>query len=482
MHTRRLISLVGLVALVASACAPTASTAPSGAASSAPAASSAAPASPSGSGGASATAGASPSAAAGANAELSAAEGGEYRGTSVEILGQWTGTEADNFQASLAGFAERTGISIVYGGLTNYETVLRVRVDGGNSPDLAQVAQPGTMRAYAEESKLIDLATVLDPSKVESDTGAFIDLAKAGDKLYGLFYRANAKSIVWYPVKAFQDAGYEIPETWEELVALSDRIVADGNGSPWCISMEHGDVSGWVATDWLEDILLRTAPAETYDRWMAHELPFNDPAALKAADYMKQIWFKEDYVLGGNTGINATWVGETQTPMFEEAGPKCWMHKQAAWIPDFWPKDANDEPLYTPGEDSAFFYFPPIDPQYGRPVLGAADQIVMFNDRPEVRAVLQYLAEPESTRGWIEAGGFIAANKRVPLDWYKTYPDNDLAKILSEATTLRFDASDSMPKEFGNGTFLKGMIDWVSANGENTEAIFQQVDSTWPSS
>ena len=46
-------------------------------------------------------------------------------------------------ELNFADFEERTGIDVQYEGITDYETVLTVRVDGGDAPDLAQVAQPG---------------------------------------------------------------------------------------------------------------------------------------------------------------------------------------------------------------------------------------------------------------------------------------------------------------------------------------------------
>ncbi len=406
---------------------------------------------------------------------LARAQAGEFAGTSVEVLGQWVEAESDNFKASLQAFIDATGIDVTYEGITDYETLLTTRVDGGNAPDLAQVAQPGLMRTFASEGKLVALSDWINMDQLSADyIESFVDLGSSDGDLYGIFFKGDLKSIVWYPVQAFADAGYSAPATWDELVAVSNQIVADGNGSPWCISIEHGDASGWVATDWLEDILLRTAPVDTYDKWVTHEIPFNDPEVLEAAEYMKQIWFAPDFVYGGNTGINATFVGDTQTPMFDAAGPKCWMHKQAAWIPSFWPEGT------MAGEDSAFFYFPPIEDEFGSPVLGGGDQFVMFNDRDEVRAVIEYLATPEAAKPWIEAGGFVSPNRSVPLDWYTTYPNNELASILQEASTFRFDASDTMPAEVGAGTFWTGMVNWVSANGEGTEDIFAQIEESWP--
>ncbi len=194
------------------------------------------------------------------------------------------------------------------------------------------------------------------------------------------------------------------------------------------------------------------------------------------------MFFTEGYTYGGSTRLNATWVGDSQTPMFDPAGPKCWMHKQAAWIPDFWPKDGAGKALYKPGVDSSFFYFPAIDAQYGNPVLGGSDMLVMFKDRPEVRAFLQWLISPDAVKGRIATGGFLSANNSVPPEWYTGYPITGLAEIAREATVSRADASDSMPKEIGgnNGAWLKAMVKWVSQNGEGTDAIFNEVEAAWP--
>jgi alpha-glucoside transport system substrate-binding protein len=157
--------------------------------------------------------------------------------------------------------------------------------------------------------------------------------------------------------------------------------------------------------------------------------------------------------------------------MFDDP-PSCWFHKQAGWIPDFWPEGTEA------GVDSSFFYLPPIDEEYGKPVLGGGDVFAAFSDRPEVLAVMEYLASADSAKGWIEAGGFISPNRTVPADWYGSYVDRAQAEILQGATTLRFDASDLMPAEVGAGTFWTGMVDWVS--GEDINTVLQDVEDSWP--
>lgn len=421
----------------------------------------------------------SPPADDGPYAELARAEAGEFDGTTVTLLSQWVEAEGDNFEATLADFEQRTGIEIAYDGISDYETVLNVRVEGGDPPDIAQLAQPGLMREFASAGHLVELTEFMPEETLQEDYPAWIDLTRGEDGgIYGLFFRANGKSIVWYPPAAFSDAGYEVPETWDDLMALSQQIVDDGNGAPWCLTQEHGDATGWVATDWVEDVLLRQAGPEVYDEWVAHEIPFDAPEVQAALDTVGEVFFTEGWVYGGTTSINSTFVGDAMNPMFNEEGPQCWLHKQAAWIPDFWPKDADEQPIYTPGEDAEFFFLPPMGGE--APMLGGGDMFVAFDDRPEVRAVMQYLATPEAAQGWIEAGGFLSANADTPSDWYSTYADQRLSEIFAGATAVRFDASDSMPAEVGQGSFWSGMVNWIGNDGANGEQMLAEVEASWP--
>jgi len=122
---------------------------------------------------------------------------------------------------------------------------------------------------------------------------------------------------------------------------------------------------------------------------------------------------------------------------------------------------------------------PPIDPQYGKPVLGAGDIYAMFNDRPEVRAVIQYFSMGESLKGWVEAGGAIAVQKDASLDWYGDVVTRKVAEMIQNATAFRFDASDLMPGAVGAGSFWKSMTDYVSGSIDLDTAL-KQIDESWP--
>ena len=403
---------------------------------------------------------------------LERAREGEFSGTKVTVFGAWVDEDRDSFNAAMASFVEQTGIDVEYEGSADFETLIQVRVEGGNPPDVAVFPQPGLMANLSRDGYILDHAAFMDTAQLAEDyIPSWIDLATVDGKLSGVWYRASTKSLIWYPVAPFESAGYAIPETWSELQALQDQMVADGR-TPWCIGIESSGATGWVATDWVEEIVLRTAGADVYDQWVSHEIPFTDPRIKQAVETMGEIWLNPDYVLGGAVGILTTPVGDSPLSMFDGPDPSCWMHRQAGWVTAFFPESVDA------ATDSAFFYFPEIDPAQGKPVLGAGDVASAFNDRPEVKAVMQYLATAESARGWIERGGFISPHNGVPLDWYPNALDRQQAEIMQQATVFRFDASDQMPGAVGAGSFWTGMSDYV--NGVDLDTVLADIDAAWP--
>lgn len=412
-------------------------------------------------------------------AELDQALTKAYDGTTVSVQTQWIAGEGANFANTIAAFQAATGITIAVDSVgSNHELVLRARIEGNAAPDLAQIAQPSAMAGYARAGQLVDIAPFMDNDRFRSDFTAWLDLVTVDGGVYGVPWKVDVKSTVWYPIAPFEAAGYQVPTTWEELIALSDQIKADG-ASPWCISIEHGGATGWVGTDWVEDVLLRTAPREVYDQWIDHEIPFDDPQIKNAFDHVAEIFFTDGYAYGGSTYINSTWVGQTQDPAFENP-PGCYFHKQALWYSDFFPPRDDPAAQPQPGTDMGVFYFPPIDAQYGNPVLGSGDVFMVLADRPEVRAVAQFLATPEAAYQWIQAG-ITSANGNTPDEWYQgNYKAGVSADILANGTTFAFDASDLMPPSVGQGTFWNGMFDWIAANGTNTDQVLADIEASWP--
>ena len=407
-----------------------------------------------------------------AGQELANAYAGEYDGTVVTMSGPFVDADQVLFEEAVTAFEEETGIDIQYEGSKEFEASITIRVDGGDAPDIVDFPQPGLLSTMVAKGQVVDLSTVIEPAWLEQNfSAAWRGMAQMDGITAGIWTRANGKSLVFYPKKAFDEAGYTVPETWDELMALTETIASDGD-TAWCIGIESGAATGWTMTDWLEDTMLRTTSPENYDKWVAGELPFNSPEVQNALGYVTDIWFNDAYVYGGRAAISTTAFSDAPVPMFSEP-PGCWLHRQGNFITSFFPEGS------VAGEDYGMFYLPPIDETYGKPVLGAGDIYAMFNDRPEVRAVMQYFSTGDSVKTWIEAGGMIGTHNDASLDWYGDPITRGVAEMLQNATTFRFDASDLMPSEVGAGTFWKYMTDYVSGTVEMEDALQQIGYSFW---
>ncbi len=404
-----------------------------------------------------------------APAEEAAEEAAPSKGV-VTVLGTWGGDELASFQEAVFPFTDETGIGMAFEGTRDLAAVLTIRVEAGNPPDLAILPNPGQMYELAESGELVDISQFMDMGELETNyTQAWLDLASYNDTLYGIFYKVANKSLIWYNPSAFSDAGYEIPTTWDELIALSDKIVADG-GTPWAIGFESGAASGWPATDWIEDIMLRTAGPDIYDQWVNHEISWTDKAVKTAWEVFGEIVQNEEYQYGGSTGTLTTDFGDAPAALFTDP-PGAYMHRQASFITGFFPEGLEV------GTDYDFFPFPSIDPAYGIPVLGGADLIVVFNNTPEVQQLVKYLATAQPQEIWAaKGGGFISPNKAVSLDAYPDELTKKMAEMVVNAEVFRFDASDLMPAAVGSGSFWTGTLDYVG--GKDLDTVLEEIEDS----
>jgi alpha-glucoside transport system substrate-binding protein len=395
-----------------------------------------------------------------------------FEGETVTIFTAAADEQAAAFQSEFDNFMAETGIEVVVEGSGDFEVLATTRAEAGDLPDIINFPQPGLMADMARDGHLIDLSTFLTQDYLlQQYDQSWIDQGTVDGTLVGIWHNADVKSLVWYPKAAFEAAGYEIPQTWDELIALSDQIVADGS-VPWCIGMESASATGWVGTDWIEDIMLRTTSLENYDKWVTGELDFASPEVKNAWETAATVWLNPDYVFGGTTGILTIAFGDSPLPLFEDP-PGCYLHKQASFVVNFFPEDA------VVGEDVDYFYFPPInEADYGKPVLTSGSILSMGQDRPAVRKVMEFLTTKESVEQEVKNGLFVAPQKDVPLDWYPSAALQGFAEILANADSTRFDGGDLMPGAVGTGSFWTGVVDFVG--GADLDTVLESIDASWP--
>jgi alpha-glucoside transport system substrate-binding protein len=433
----------------------------------------------------------------GGDGETDGTEGGgesEASAADFNLFGAPTGTELEALEGFINVYNEEVGSSITVTGSDQFETQLRIRVDGGDPPAVAFTPQPGSICAFADEGHLVSLEDMgFDIAEMEANHSKFwMDLGVCADgNHYGIPWFPNFKSIVFYHQPTFEANGYEIPETYEDMVALSEQIVADGL-TPWCMGFESDAATGWPGTDWIEDIMVRQSGSDVYSQWYKHEIAFNDPAVVSAFDTFGQVFFGEGFVLGGPENVASVAFSDSPGPLFTDPQPGCLMLKQGSFIQNFF----NQQPDYEDGEESeiAVFPFPTIDGNAG--AMGGGDTIIVFDGAPENVAAIKDWITPDwqctlasaSGGGVAPFGGHgvagverLPGHKDVDPNCYESDSAKAFASAITEAlgaNTFVFDASDLMPPEVGQRSFWDGVVAWT--RGTATQEVVDTIEGTWP--
>lgn len=401
----------------------------------------------------------------------------DLSGEELTVFGPWLGPDQELVESVLAYFAEATGADVKYSGSDSFEQQIMIDAEAGSAPNIAVFPQPGLAADMASRGFLTPLGQETADWVAENyaagdswvELGTYAD-AEGNDELFGFFFKVDVKSLVWYSPENFEDAGYDIPESMEDLKALTDQIVADG-GTPWCIGLGSGGATGWPATDWVEDMMLRTQPTAVYDQWVANEIPFDDARVVAAIEEFGAFARNDDYVAGGAGVVASTDFRDSPKGLFSSP-PQCYMHRQASFIPAFFPEGTEI------GADADFFYFPAYsDKDLGSPVLGAGTLFAVTEESPAALGLIEFLKSPIAHEVWMAQQGFLTPHKGVNSSMYATDTLRNMGDILLGATTFRFDGSDLMPGGVGAGSFWTGMVDY--AGGEPAADVAKAIQDSW---
>lgn len=387
--------------------------------------------------------------------------------------------EAGALQETLAAWGEENGIEVTYIGDADWEANINTQVEGGNPPDISIFPQPGKIADFARDGFIVEVTDQVVETMNEFWTEDWTQYGNVDGAQYAVPVKSDLKSLVWYKPAAFEAAGYEVPETFDEFTALIDEMAAADGPKPLCVGIESGQATGWPFTDWVEDMVLRQHGPDVYDQWVANEVPFDDPQIVESMQTVNDLW-TEDNVYADGGSIAATSFQANATPLVDE---QCYMHRQANFFASFMPEGTP----FGDGPDAIdVFYFPDINGD--RPVLGAGTLAAGFNDNSSTMALLEYMstAEYAETRQAAQAeflggatSGFLSAAQGQDPSVYNELEQSFL-EILETSEIFRFDGSDLMPADVGAGTFWSQGVALVNGDATAEEAA-AEIQASWPS-
>ena len=377
--------------------------------------------------------------------------------STVTVFGPYVGADADRFAEVIADFESSTGIDVAYTGSVDFVSDLRQRALGNQQPDVAMVPQPGVVDTLVDDEVLepLEVDTVRAVREGFGDTALE---ATPWNLRFAVPYRSNVKSLVWYRPDVFAENGWEVPQTLDELNSLANDIDAGDTMVPWCFSVFAGSSTGWPATVWIEDLVLRRAGVDVYEQWAQGELSWQAREIHDAFEEFRELVVDNERSAGGLRSVLQTEVSSAGDPLFADT-PGCAMYKQASFAEDWFPGGT------TVGPDADVDYFVlPTEAKDETSLVTAGDAAVAFADRPNVNRFMAFLASADGGRAWADEGGFISRRTDVDLDQYYDDADAGVAALLQTRTTARFDASDMLPAAVGSDLLWSQITDWLNGS------------------
>jgi alpha-glucoside transport system substrate-binding protein len=373
----------------------------------------------------------------------------------VTIFSLWGGPEEEAFKKVLAQFTQDTGIQTKYEAARDFLPVIRTRLNAGNPPEIGILPRPGFVDELARDDALIPLEDLgLEVDTINENYGeTWVDLATFEDTTYGVVAKANSKSTVWYKPTSFQQNGFEIPETWDQLNEIVQQYKAKGM-TPWAVGAQGRD-SSWTLTDWFEQIYVRTAGGDNYDKLFSGELAFNDQTVKDALNEMLK-HVNDENVLGGIDGALSLSFQDGITRVFG-TDPKAEMYMLGGFVGGI---ALGTNKNLKPGTDIDFFPFPTINEEHGNPLVGSGDVAAAFVNNEDAAKLIEYLSTPEAGRIWVSTGAIVSPNKSVSSDDYPNELVSKEAEQVVNAESFRFDGSDLLPGTLGQdfGTLLQNIV------------------------
>ncbi len=357
--------------------------------------------------------------------------------TPIEVLGKWSSGEQNRFQEVINAFQERNpGTNVRYRSAGD-EIADELERRRESLPDIAILPQPGLLQQLARQKVLKPIDALVGPA-IDANYGPlWRGLGSAEGVLYGVWYKATNKSTIWYHTEAF--AGLNTPGSWEDLVKLAGTMSSSGT-TPFSVA----GADGWTLTDWFENVYLRDAGPEQYDKLTRREIPWTDDSVKKALNRLAEIFGNADWLAGGAAGALDTNFERSVVQVFGDTPPKAVMVYEGDAVAGV----INEKTRAKVGADANTFPFPAINGSKTSVVAGG-DVAVLMSDNPVAKDFIRFLATPEAAEPWARAGGFTSPNKRLSLEAYPVTTARQAAAALTTSEVVRFDLSDQQPAAFG---------------------------------
>jgi alpha-glucoside transport system substrate-binding protein len=397
----------------------------------------------------------------------------------ISIWVAWGGAELKSFRDVLKPF-ETANPDVHIHITTNRDSTTQIAngIESGTElPDIAPgTTDPIQIKNWVGKGAMKPLETFMEgamapymantyPALVNAPGGAADDpyIGIIGGKHYMLMIKTQVKGLFWYNKKVFTGTA---PKTFDDLLAINPSQY--GAQKLFCAAIESGAASGWPASDQIDNIIMRQNDANFYTDWINGKVKFTDPQIkLGYQTYLKEVSAANVY--GGSNTVLSTNFGKAGDPLFKSP-PGCLFLEQATFIASFF---TQNKPGLVAGTDFDFFGHPSMgNSQFDGNVNGFYDNLAVYNDKPGVRKLMQYLSTAPAQQIWADDGGTLGGIKSLT---YKDPIFQRAAEVANSAKNLLVTAGDFMPSDMRNA-FWKSLLD-VTRDPGSLDSVLKHLDA-----
>ena len=400
-----------------------------------------------------------------------------YKPADVVIAGPQL-TDLRYFEEELKHIENNTGLKIKYEIHSDIETHL---IENQNLRiDIAIIPNPQGAVSLGERDIVKSIGSILNEEKLNNYFSTHlqeITTSKNTNKNYGAFFRLFPNSMIWYSIEKYEAIGSPEFETYEDILNYTKNYSKEGKNL-WCLDIESGASTGWIATNWLEDLILSEYGSDIYDNWSNQDIVSSSDAILNSINNIGKLVFTENAIYGTNKRIVRKEFRNNYNNLLNE-NVDCVFSWGGHYASFYMPQDKQF------GKDFDFFKFPSTNNTNS--MVGIGDVITVLNYSNSTQEVFNAIIDESFGQNWMNKpdATYIPANKlnqnliANPL----TEKEAKLIKQSLNENTFRYDASELMERKIGADSLWVALSNYIDMGRERAyrgiEDITEELDSNF---
>ena len=234
-----------------------------------------------------------------------------------------------------------------YVSASDLSTKISTLVASNDLPDLFAYSAGVPLRELIQAGKVVNVSEELkamgEEDKVMDSAKSIMTSLSDTDDLYDLPFGMNIEGF-WYNKSVFEDAGVEVPTTWDELLQVCDTLKEKG-----IQPIATGGSDKWPTTRIVNAYAYRTMGADAVKKACEGETKFTDDGFVAAAQMVADMADKGYFGEGATTVDNTTAEGML-------LNGQCAMLYDGSWFTS----SITDEETNPSGEDNIGFMGVPV--------------------------------------------------------------------------------------------------------------------------